>query len=103
VLFAWPEKADYRAEHAVECCSTENADFGNQQFLIGGEKLAGSRVTHDAERASREVGIRQPDRLRIGIRTARELAQDPVAVAGIGQNDRRTQLALGKIGKRERN
>lgn len=31
------ENADYRAEHALERCSTENANLGNQQFLIGGE------------------------------------------------------------------
>jgi hypothetical protein len=29
--------------------------------------------------------------------------QDPVTLAGIGQHDRRTQLTLGQIGKRERN
>ncbi len=32
-----------------------------------------------------------------------ELAQDPVALAGVGQHDRGTQLTLGKIGKREGN
>jgi hypothetical protein len=32
-LFAWPENSDYRPEHAVERCSSENAYLVNQQFL----------------------------------------------------------------------
>jgi hypothetical protein len=97
------ENTDDRVKQAAERTVVQNADLRHEQSLIGREQFAGSRVADDAEGALFEVGSYEPNRLRIGVSTAGYLAHDPIAATDIGEHDGRSQLALGEVGKRERN
>jgi len=97
------ENADDRVKQAVKRLVVQNADFRHEQFLIGREQFAGPRVADDAEGALFEVGIREPNCLRVCIRTAGYLTQNPIAATDIGEHDGGAQFALGEVGKRERN
>ena len=97
------ENTDYRVKQAVESPVVQYADLRHEQFLMGREQFAGPRVADDSEGALFEVGIREPHGLRVGIWTAGYLTQNPVTATDICKHDGGAQLALGEIGKRERN
>jgi hypothetical protein len=97
------EDTDHRVKQAVKRLLVQAADLRHEQLLIGREQLAGPGITDDPEGAPLEVGFGEPYGLRVGIRAAGYLAQNPVAATGIGENDGRTQFALGEVRKRERN
>ena len=71
------ENADDCVKQAVKRLAVQNADLRHEQFLIGREQFTGTRVADDAEGALFEVGIREPYCLRVCIRTAGYLAQNP--------------------------
>lgn len=97
------KNADDRVKQTVKRLIVQDADLRHEQFLIGREQFAGPRVADDAEGAFCEVGIRKRYGLRVCIWTAGYLTQNPIAATDIGEHDGGAQLALGEVGKRERN
>jgi hypothetical protein len=91
------ENADDRVKEAVERLVVQNANLRHEQFLIGREQFAGPRVADDPEGALFEVRIREPYGLRVCIRTAGYLTQNPIAATDIGEHDGGAQLALGEV------
>ena len=81
----------------------KNGNFTNHQLPAGSEQLAGAGVAVGTERARPEAGRRQMHGARVAVRIARNLAEDPVAPASVGQGDGRTQLRLRQIREWERN
>lgn len=78
----WTEHTDDRIKQSAQRLFVQDADFRHEQLLIGREQLSGPRVTDDAERALREVGIRELSSLRVRIWTAGDLTQDPISATG---------------------
>jgi hypothetical protein len=81
---------------------SQRGDFSYHQISAGSEQLAWPGIAVGAERARAEARWRQMHGSWVAIRIARNLAEDPVAAAGIGQDDGRPELRLRQIRERER-
>jgi hypothetical protein len=79
----------------------QGSDFSNHQISAGGEQLAWSRVAVGAKRARGEARRWQVHGRWVAVWVARNLAEDPVATAGVGQDGGRPELRLREIGERE--
>jgi hypothetical protein len=80
----------------------QDGDFSNHQVSAGSKQLAWPGVAIGAKRARDEARRWQVDGARIAVWAARNLAEDPVPTAGVGQNGGRPELRLREIGERER-
>jgi len=81
----------------------QSGDFSHHQISAGGEQLPRPGIAVGAKRARREARRRKVDSARVAVGVARNLAQDPVTTARVGQDGGWPELGLREIGERERN
>jgi hypothetical protein len=67
---------------------------GDYQAPVCRKQLARPGITGDVEQTRRKIIVGEGQRTWITIGCARDLAQNPIVPAHIGQDDRRTQLRL---------
>ncbi len=95
------EDVDYGIHYGSQPCFLQSARNALNQRGVGREKLAGAGIARPIQSARSEIGFGDRYCLLIGIGVAGNLTEDPVASLNSGKNNRRTELAGGKIGKRE--
>jgi hypothetical protein len=88
------EDPQHAGSHPGERLRLESAGIGMEQGHVSLEQLSRPREARHAETTLVEVFCGDFDRLVVAIRLAGHLAENPIAPAGIGENDRRPQFRL---------
>jgi hypothetical protein len=96
------QNPDDSFDELLTSAGIQGSDFSNHQISARGEQLTGPGVAVRAKRTGGEAGRRQVDGPWVAIWVTRDLAEDPVTTAGVGQDRSRPKLCLRKIGERER-
>jgi hypothetical protein len=97
-----PQNRDDSFDEVSARLGIQGGDFSNHQISAGDEQFAWPRVAVRAKRARREARRRQVDGAWVAVSVARDLAEDPVTTACVGQDCGRSELRLREIGERER-
>jgi hypothetical protein len=103
IVFFPREKINYSVNNSSEDKWAKNTNLSYHQTDAGGEQFAGTDKACCSESSTLEIIIGEDNRPRILVRVARDLAQNPVAFAGIRQHQSRSKLRLRQIRERKWN
>jgi len=92
ILFLALNQSDHCPNDLLSRNLAEPPDLLGNQAVVSREQLSGPCVTGTIEGALLEVLIRELDRFGIGIRIARDLAEDEIALSNRRENQGRPTL-----------
>ena len=98
---AFFQNRNYGANNFFEFFAFQFADLFCHYRSICRKNLSRTRVTRLSKQTAFQIAVRNLNGLRIGVRLARNLTQNPIAASRVRQNNRRTQFRAGQIGKRK--
>ena len=93
------EEPNHSLDDGVVCLRREYASMARNDGGVGREELPGPSVAAAVEAARRERRCRDVESVRVSVRIAGDLAEDPVGVSARREDDRRPELRAGEVGK----
>jgi hypothetical protein len=96
-----PEDSHYSANYLAQRFRMQRTRDTHRQLATCGEKLTRAGVARQVQRSPLEACVLQCHSVGISVGFTGYLAEDPVAVTGIGKNNGGAELRLRQIGERK--